>query len=130
MKKGKAWLLLLVLVMGLLGSLGTAVAAGDAVQVGQKAPDFSSPLLDGSSFKLSDSLGKVVFVNVWASWCGPCASEVPDLQKLAEAYPGVQSHGQPVRNCKQFNLSTGAGYGRHAEQHGFPLPVYSVYDRH
>lgn len=87
MKKGKAWLLLLVLVMGLLGSLGTAGAAGNAVQVGQKATDFSAPLLDGSSFKLSDSLGKVVFVNVWASWCGPCASEVPDLQKLAEAYP-------------------------------------------
>ncbi len=39
---------------------------------------------DGSSFKLADYKGKVVLVNVWATWCGPCRHEVPELVKLQD----------------------------------------------
>lgn len=38
--------------------------------------------LDGSSFKLEDYRGKVLVVNVWATWCGPCRHEIPELIKL------------------------------------------------
>jgi len=38
--------------------------------------------LDGSPFKLSDYKGKVLLVNVWATWCGPCRHEIPELIKL------------------------------------------------
>lgn len=42
--------------------------------------------LDGSAFKLSDYRGKIVVVNLWATWCGPCRSETPELVKLSEDY--------------------------------------------
>jgi thiol-disulfide isomerase/thioredoxin len=42
--------------------------------------------LDGKSFKLSDYSGKVVVVNLWATWCGPCRVEIPELIKLSDDY--------------------------------------------
>ena len=87
MKKTVATLILLTMVFGLWGGLGVASASATPVQVGQSASDFTATLLDGSTFQLSDCLGKVVIVNVWATWCGPCTGEIPDLQKLSEAYP-------------------------------------------
>ncbi len=54
--------------------------------VGQPAPDFTIALLDGSWLTLSALRGKVVVVNFWASWCPPCADELPDLQRVWSAY--------------------------------------------
>jgi len=51
------------------------------------APDFSVELLSGETVKLSDYRGKVVLINFWATWCGPCVDEMPDIQKISEAYP-------------------------------------------
>jgi thiol-disulfide isomerase/thioredoxin len=42
--------------------------------------------LDGKPFKLSDYAGKVVIVNLWATWCGPCRIEIPELIKLSDEY--------------------------------------------
>ena len=50
------------------------------------APDFTIELLDGSEFTLSDHQGEVVILNFWATWCGPCVGEIPELEKLAENY--------------------------------------------
>ncbi len=44
--------------------------------------------LDNSSFRLADFDGKVVVVNLWASWCGPCRSEVPEYEKVRKEYAG------------------------------------------
>jgi len=46
------------------------------------APDFSLKDLDGNTVKLSDYRGKIVFLNFWASWCGPCTSEMPEFEKV------------------------------------------------
>jgi thiol-disulfide isomerase/thioredoxin len=51
------------------------------VEVGQLAPDFSVSTLDGGSFRLSAQQGKVVLVNWFATWCGPCKQEMPHLQE-------------------------------------------------
>jgi len=56
------------------------------VEIGYAAPDFSVELLSGETVKLSDYKGKVVLLNFWASWCPPCISEMPDIQKLSENY--------------------------------------------
>src|SRR5207244_12099172 len=44
--------------------------------------------LDHGSFSLADFGGKVVVVNIWASWCGPCRSEVPEYEKVRKEYAG------------------------------------------
>lgn len=44
--------------------------------------------LDSGSFRFADFDGKVIVVNVWASWCGPCRSEVPEYEKVRKSYVG------------------------------------------
>ncbi|MDY7028917.1 MAG: TlpA disulfide reductase family protein [Spirochaetota bacterium] len=49
-----------------------------------EAPDFTVPLLNGPEASLSDYRGKVVVLNLWATWCPPCRAEMPSMQKLYE----------------------------------------------
>src|SRR5215831_1141051 len=44
--------------------------------------------LEQGSFKLSDFAGKLIVVNLWASWCGPCRAEIPDYEKVRKEYAG------------------------------------------
>lgn len=53
---------------------------------GHTAPDFALDLYNGQSFNLADYRGKVVIVNFWGSWCGPCRDEAPALEAVHEKY--------------------------------------------
>lgn len=52
----------------------------------QAAPDFTLTDLDGQNISLSDFQGKNVYINFWASWCGPCKLEMPDIEKIHQDY--------------------------------------------
>lgn len=53
---------------------------------GSEAPDFTADVSGGGTFSLSEQKGKVVLLNFWATWCGPCVGEMPAFQKLYEEY--------------------------------------------
>jgi peroxiredoxin len=57
-----------------------------ATQKEAPATDFEVTLLSGETFRLSDQKGKVVLMNIWATWCPPCREETPDLMDLYQKY--------------------------------------------
>ncbi|MBI3988531.1 MAG: TlpA family protein disulfide reductase [candidate division NC10 bacterium] len=58
------------------------------LDVGRPAPDFTLPDLDGTTRKLSDYRGKVVLLNFWSTWCTPCRTEMPSMQRSFERHKG------------------------------------------
>jgi peroxiredoxin len=52
------------------------------IAIGHPVPDFIYPGLDGEMVRLSDYRGKVVLVNIWATWCRPCVEEMPSMERL------------------------------------------------
>ncbi|WP_177733664.1 TlpA disulfide reductase family protein [Flavobacterium inviolabile] len=58
------------------------LAKQSAVEVGKMAPDFSAPNPEGKTVSLKESLGKVTIIDFWASWCGPCRAENPNVVAL------------------------------------------------
>ncbi|MBQ4231805.1 MAG: TlpA family protein disulfide reductase [Lachnospiraceae bacterium] len=64
----------------------TNAASGGELSKGDEAPDFSVELAGGGNFKLSENKGKVVLINIWATWCGPCVGEMPAFEKLNSEY--------------------------------------------
>ena len=58
------------------------VAGRHSVKLGEPAPNFQLRDMQGQLVALSDLRGKVVMVNFWATWCGPCRVEMPAMEKL------------------------------------------------
>ena len=77
--------------------------------VGTNMPAYKAELLDGKSFDVAAEHGNVVFLNLWATWCGPCRFEIPELQKLhtdnaAKGFKvvGVSLDDSGKENVQQF----------------------------
>lgn len=77
--------LLLIFVAVIAIYVAQAPPAGGA-QIGRPAPEFAVSGLSGGSLALSDYRGRPVVINFFASWCGPCWREMPDLDDAADKY--------------------------------------------
>jgi peroxiredoxin len=69
-----------------LGSRVTDTQTRAGIQVGLIAPDFALPALDGQVVTLSSQRGNVVLINMWASWCVPCRTEMPAIAQVYARY--------------------------------------------
>lgn len=59
----------------------------ESLSVGQKAPNFRARTVKGDSIALSDYRGKIVLLDFWATWCGPCLPEIPHLKSIQAKHP-------------------------------------------
>ena len=89
------WIILLsfLLLLGFLTLLGLGLrrAQSGPITKGQRVPPFTLTTFEGQTINTKDLLGKVVVVNLWASWCTPCESEAADLESAWQYYqPGGQ----------------------------------------
>lgn len=116
-------------IAALFGLLGWAVARSDGIPGGlvtntrfgeiavdqRPAPEFASEALDGESISLSGLRGKVVMLDFWSSWCGPCRREAPALAEVYSEYEGKNvefigiaiwdNPGNVAGHVQEFDLS-------------------------
>ena len=88
----------------------------------EPAPDFTVYDLEGNPHRLSDYRGKPVILNFWASWCGPCKSEMPEFQEFYDTY-GENIHFLLVNLTDGFQETVDSASGYIAQQ-GYTFPVY------
>ena len=101
---------------------GEAETTGETEAAAEPAPDFTAYDLEGNPHKLSDALGKPVILNFWASWCGPCKMEMPDLEKAYQSY-GDQITFMMVdlTDGSQETVEKASAY---ISEQGYTFPVY------
>ena len=106
--------------LGGLTAQPTSETEGEAAA--NTAPDFTVYDREGNGYKLSDFRGKPVILNFWASWCGPCKSEMPDFEELYKAY-GDDIHFLMVNltDGSQETVETASSY---ISGQGYTFPVY------
>ncbi|GGG55815.1 TlpA family protein disulfide reductase [Paenibacillus radicis (ex Gao et al. 2016)] len=97
----------------------TAAAVDFKPKAGSVAAEFQLPGLDEKAYEVGGKQDKLSFVNFWASWCGPCELEAPDLQTLQEKY-GDEINLYGV-NATKFDKERSAR--EFVQEHEFTFPI-------
>ena len=105
---------------------GVAISAPNqgGIEQGEEAPDFELETIEGETIRLSDLRGSKVLLNFWASWCGPCRKEMPEMQQFHEEH-GDDIEILAVNLTNTENKETDVH--KFLEENGFTFPV--VLDR-
>lgn len=124
MNKRLIAILVMMLTTGLVITGCTASPEPTPTTITNAAPDFQLQNLDGQSITLSDFRGKPVVVNFWATWCGPCAFEMPFIQEIYDERSGeglivlAINVGESASEVEQF-----------MQNHNLSIPVLLDTDR-
>ena len=103
-----------------------------AAEIGRAAPDFRLQAPDGTVSTLDSYRGKYVLLNFWASWCGPCQTEAPLLQKVVDTQPqnlvvlGINQQ-EDAGSAKQFAADFGLSYPMVLDFDGDVSQAYRVH---
>tara|TARA_Y100001968_G_C19220300_1_gene649382 strand:+ start:239 stop:826 length:588 start_codon:yes stop_codon:yes gene_type:complete len=101
------------------------------------APDFTLADLEGNKISLNQLKGKVILLNFWGTWCGPCRKEIPDFIKLVDKYKddgleivGITLTSGPPKNIDAFAKNWGINYTLLTDIEGNETQVVtSIYGR-
>lgn len=118
--KKRLFALIMIAVLLLSGCAGKEVEETEPAE--NAAPDFTFYDIDGNPHTLSEFEGKPVILNFWASWCGPCKSEMPDIEAAYQEY-GDEIQFLLVNLTDGINETVEIASGYIAEQ-GYTFPVY------
>ena len=112
--------------MGIMGNNSqsdtTAPEGSQPEKTDPPAPDFYFTDYDGNRLQLSQFEGKPVILNFWASWCGPCKSEMPDLEEAFKTY-GDDIHFI-ILNMTDGSRETVQSARNYIDSQGYTFPVY------
>ena len=101
------------------------IAAATETTALEEAPDFTFYDFSGNPRKLSEFKGKPVVLNFWASWCGPCKSEMPEFEDAYQTY-GKQIQFLMMNLTDGYQETVGSAQG-YIAANGYTFPVF--YDR-
>lgn len=107
----------MVMIAGLM--IGGGLSSNGAIAA-DNAPEFSLRDINGKQVSLEDYKGKVVLVNFWATWCGPCQAEMPHLQKM---YVDLEKEGFVVLSISADNARDASKVKPLIKRNRYTFPV-------
>lgn len=86
MKKRNLLLRISIVIFSVFTILYLIFSFSENAKIGEKAPEFTTQLVNGENYSLSNSRGNYVLLYFWGSWCGPCIRNAPELVTISEKY--------------------------------------------
>ena len=96
------------------------VEPADPTELGSAMPDFNAKMLDGKTFDVKEQRGKVVLLNLWATWCAPCRAEIPELVALYSKHSG---RGFEIVGVSLDDASAESSVRDFAKEHKITYPI-------